>query len=881
MAGATDFLVVKNRAYSKLAAAITIDGTTLTVTAGDGAKFPSTYPFHLTIEDEIVSCTSRTTDSLTVVRAQQGTSAAAHANKTYVALNITAKSITDLNTAVNFIEKYADYGLAFYGVVTTYTDTTHFKVSGLAGLGTGWFKPAAGAPYEIFVVQADAAAPEGESQPVAAYASADGTFQHSAFSVPIAVGDEVLILIPLIASLGTKATAAASGAVTTTDYAIAYIKQIINELLGTDGAWTNLSNASIASLDAALQAIGRVLAIDSTNEFSGSLDGSARTTIEAMWVALGVLLGTRDATATADDLSDITTTSALAKLRRLLLRFSSGAFTVTMDGSARTDIAAMMTALSDIFTASGAAFSVSLDGSARTDLAALHTALGVLVGTRADAAATGAVTDTDSAMKYIKQLVTELQALDVLVDAIKAVTDVIPDAGALTALLASIASILEDTETTLPATLATIASYIDTEVQIIIDDLANATDGLGALKALIDAVQADVGNPTGETLPSISTKIGDIARSLDVIIGARWDSSGDLGTDIAQLLTYTDILDNATNGLAAIKAEVEGLGGEAMRGTDSAALASAWTAALATALGNYTATRAGYLDELAAANLPTDISTIDTVVDGIQTDLSNVTDGLGALKTAILANATLIGALDATATADDLSDIATTDVSAKVRRLLLRFSSDAFTATIQGGAQTALDTMLAQLAIYFAAGGAALSVVSQPGVAARTNLNDILTDLADILAGTSGITHFPARALPADTVSLAEVHRYIAEVKPGWDARTSPTHTTTGTTEETILTTSSTTPGLFYFNLTLRNMVAGDDFTIRVYKRVDGSNYDLKSEQNFIDAPLIKVYEIEGLYLDATEHIRVTIQRNSGTNRAFPYSYNLLRQPVA
>ena len=129
-------------------------------------------------------------------------------------------------------------------------------------------------------------------------------------------------------------------------------------------------------------------------------------------------------------------------------------------------------------------------------------------------------------------------------------------------------------------------------------------------------------------------------------------------------------------------------------------------------------------------------------------------------------------------------------------------------------------------------------------------------------------------------MSFAEGLRYIAEVKPEWANRTAATHTTTGTTEETILTTAYTVPGLFYFNLSLRNMVAQDDFTIRVYKRVDGTNYDLKSEQNFIDAPLVKVYEIEDLYSDGTEFIRITIQRNSGTNRAFPYSYNYLRQPV-
>jgi len=128
-----------------------------------------------------------------------------------------------------------DYGLSFYAQVNTYTDTTHFKASGLAGKGAGFFKPTAGAPYEIYVVQADAAAPEGQITPVVAYTTADGTFQHAAFSGGnLAVGDIVLIIHPLIASLGTKATAAATGAVTTTDYIAAYIKQLVTQLLATD-----------------------------------------------------------------------------------------------------------------------------------------------------------------------------------------------------------------------------------------------------------------------------------------------------------------------------------------------------------------------------------------------------------------------------------------------------------------------------------------------------------------------------------------------------------------------------------------------------------------------------------------------------------------------
>ena len=101
---ATTFLVVKNRAVSTLAAGIDDAVVELTVAAGEGALFPTTFPFHITIDDEILSCTGRVVDVLTVVRDQQGTAAAAHAEAADVKLNITAKSITDLNTAVNALE---------------------------------------------------------------------------------------------------------------------------------------------------------------------------------------------------------------------------------------------------------------------------------------------------------------------------------------------------------------------------------------------------------------------------------------------------------------------------------------------------------------------------------------------------------------------------------------------------------------------------------------------------------------------------------------------------------------------------------------------------------------------------------------------------------
>ena len=100
----TTFLQVKNNAVSTLAADISDVATSITVASGEGAKFPSAYPFHISIDDEILSCTNRVVDVLTVVRAQQSTTGALHSSGASVALNITAKSVSDLNTAVNSLE---------------------------------------------------------------------------------------------------------------------------------------------------------------------------------------------------------------------------------------------------------------------------------------------------------------------------------------------------------------------------------------------------------------------------------------------------------------------------------------------------------------------------------------------------------------------------------------------------------------------------------------------------------------------------------------------------------------------------------------------------------------------------------------------------------
>ena len=74
--------------------------------------------------------------------------------------------------------------------------------------------------------------------------------------------------------------------------------------------------------------------------------------------------------ATLDDLSNVTTTSTEAKLRRLLLRLAPGAFAATIQGASQTNLAAMVGVLATYISASGGAFSqvINPGSAARTNI---------------------------------------------------------------------------------------------------------------------------------------------------------------------------------------------------------------------------------------------------------------------------------------------------------------------------------------------------------------------------------------------------------------------------------------------------------------------------------------------------------------------------------
>ena len=106
---------VKNFAISRVATAPSpaASGTTLVVEAGDGALFPdpsSSGEYNVVIypngeqptstNAEIVRVTARTSDTMTITREQESTSARTVAEGDIVMLGITAKVVSDLSTAV-------------------------------------------------------------------------------------------------------------------------------------------------------------------------------------------------------------------------------------------------------------------------------------------------------------------------------------------------------------------------------------------------------------------------------------------------------------------------------------------------------------------------------------------------------------------------------------------------------------------------------------------------------------------------------------------------------------------------------------------------------------------------------------------------------------
>jgi hypothetical protein len=96
-----------NNAFGTLNAGISNSATSLTLSSGQGARFPTLVSgeyFYATLIDtsnnlEVVKCTARSTDVLTITRAQESTTAQAFAIGDRVELRITAQGLIDLGAS--------------------------------------------------------------------------------------------------------------------------------------------------------------------------------------------------------------------------------------------------------------------------------------------------------------------------------------------------------------------------------------------------------------------------------------------------------------------------------------------------------------------------------------------------------------------------------------------------------------------------------------------------------------------------------------------------------------------------------------------------------------------------------------------------------------
>lgn len=101
-------VLVKNNAFSTLASGITNVATSITLAAGTGSRFPAAGGadyFYATLINtsnqlEVVKVTARSTDTLTVVRGQDGTTARAYSTGDRIELRVVAALIADIRDSI-------------------------------------------------------------------------------------------------------------------------------------------------------------------------------------------------------------------------------------------------------------------------------------------------------------------------------------------------------------------------------------------------------------------------------------------------------------------------------------------------------------------------------------------------------------------------------------------------------------------------------------------------------------------------------------------------------------------------------------------------------------------------------------------------------------
>ena len=338
------------------------------------------------------------------------------------------------------------------------------------------------------------------------------------------------------------------------------------------------------------------------------------------------------------------------------------------------------------------------------------------------AAAAGASTGL-ALTSSVDDVETKIDTVDTVADAIKAVTDNLPDSGALSSLATASAlstvdtvvdSILEDTGTTIPGTIATVDTVVD-GIKAVTDNLpdSGALSSLATASAVatvdsnVDAVLVDTGTTLPATLSTIEGKVDTVDTVADGIkaVTDNLPDSGalsslatasalatvdtnvdsvlvDTGTTIpATLSTIEGKVDTVDTVADAIKAVTDNL-------PDSGALSSLATAsALATVDGNVDAVLVD-----TGTTLPATLSTIEGKVDTVDTVVDSISSTLSS-------GVTVASISDGAIGADAVADIWSTTALAE------SYASDGSTGT-----PAQLLYMIQQATTEFAISGTSLTV---------------------------------------------------------------------------------------------------------------------------------------------------------------------------
>ena len=194
---------------------------------------------------------------------------------------------------------------------------------------------------------------------------------------------------------------------------------------------------------------------------------------------------------------------------------------------------------------------------------------------------------------------------------------------------------------------------------LVTDRLDNVTYGLSPLQVLLAAIP---------TTAMRGTENAALAATLEDAMQKATDPSYSQDTDSQE----------------AIAAAVSAIP-TTMVGTDGAALASAWTAALATALANYTAVRAGYIDDLKteAAHRSYIFPDLCSNIDLTCTLTSGISDTFGTWAEITDSGATTFGSLFS-ATGGHISALAirSTDTADKMYVIEVGYGPDNTHVTI-------------------------------------------------------------------------------------------------------------------------------------------------------------------------------------------------------